>query len=342
MDAMAYDESLMTPQEWMQARMQRARALKENRRYKEAERLWAELVATHPGDTWLYARWGGALLLAGDTEEARTALTRALDLYSENTVARFHRACIDVRDGRSGRLPTLQGLSFDEIGAMCSWAAEDADALTTLLGETGYVTLCRNLQSPESGSADRTVSTSGDEVAVWQERMDAIGGSSWDICEAIRKREWTNAIVLLKETKAHGLKTPSRNAVLIYCYYNIGEKETAKKAIEQLLEHVPSHPAPMMTQALFALDELEYAEAERYLRMALEQRPDDWSVSLYLAAALAGQQKDEGMALFQKVRQAYPTEVENEMRSELEYLRPLRAQSGGSSLLRLKIHEPKP
>jgi predicted Zn-dependent protease len=87
------------------------------------------------------------------------------------------------------------------------------------------------------------------------------------------------------------------------------EPETAEAAYRRVLAKDPKSAPANAGLAHLLIARKQYAEAETFLRAALQQAPDDLALSAQLATVLAAQDKAEALPLLQKLHAAHPSEA---------------------------------
>jgi predicted Zn-dependent protease len=88
-----------------------------------------------------------------------------------------------------------------------------------------------------------------------------------------------------------------------------GELDAAESAYRRVLTKDPKSAAANAGLAHILITRKQYPEAETLLRAALEQSPDDPSLTAQLATVLAAQDKAEALPLIQKLHEARPTDA---------------------------------
>lgn len=87
------------------------------------------------------------------------------------------------------------------------------------------------------------------------------------------------------------------------------ETETAEAAYRRVLAKDPKSAPANAGLAHLLIARKQYAEAETFLRVALQQTPDDLALSAQLATVLAAQDNAEALPLLQKLHADHPKEA---------------------------------
>lgn len=125
------------------------------------------------------------------------------------------------------------------------------------------------------------------------DRTDDQAKASDDLMEALKLTPETTEDTLL----AAGLADQS------------GQYEAAEKAYRRVLAADPKSAPANAGLAHLLIARKQYAEAETFLRAALEQSPGDTALTTQLAAVLASQDKAEALPLFQKLHADHPKDA---------------------------------
>ncbi len=88
-----------------------------------------------------------------------------------------------------------------------------------------------------------------------------------------------------------------------------GQNETAEQAYRRVLAANPKSAAANAGLAHLLIARKQYAEAETFLRAALDESPEDTTLTAQLATVLAEQDKAEALPLFQKLHAAHPDDA---------------------------------
>lgn len=88
-----------------------------------------------------------------------------------------------------------------------------------------------------------------------------------------------------------------------------GQYEAAEQAYRRVLAANPKSAAANAGLAHLLIARKQYPEAETFLRAALEQSPEDTTLTAQLATVLAEQDKAEALPLFQKLHAAHPDDA---------------------------------
>jgi tetratricopeptide (TPR) repeat protein len=78
---------------------------------------------------------------------------------------------------------------------------------------------------------------------------------------------------------------------LARCYNMLGRGPEARQMLDTLLEKHPDHGVALRTRGMLALTDQQPAEAERWLRRATKQLPDDYQSQWFFAESLRQQDK---------------------------------------------------
>ena len=101
-------------------------------------------------------------------------------------------------------------------------------------------------------------------------------------------------------------ETPEDTLLAAELAEQAGQLDAAEKAYRRVLAEDPKNTDAAAGLGHILLAHKQYADAETLLRAALAQKPDDPVLTAQLAAALAGQDKDEALPLLQKLHDAHP------------------------------------
>ncbi len=101
-------------------------------------------------------------------------------------------------------------------------------------------------------------------------------------------------------------ETPEDTLLAAELAEQTGQLDAAEKAYRRVLAEDPKNTDAAAGLGHILLVHKQYAEAETLLRAALAQKPDDPVLTAQLAAALAGQDKNEALPLLQKLHDVHP------------------------------------
>lgn len=101
-------------------------------------------------------------------------------------------------------------------------------------------------------------------------------------------------------------ETPADTMLAATLADQAGEWQAAETAYRRVLANDPKSASAAAGLAHVLIVRKDYPEAETFLRTALEQSPDDPSLTAQLATALADQDKAEALPLIQKLHNAHP------------------------------------
>lgn len=101
-------------------------------------------------------------------------------------------------------------------------------------------------------------------------------------------------------------ETPADTLLAASLAEQSGQDSAAEAAYRRVLARDPDSEPANAGLAHLMIRKKQYAEAETFLRAALEKLPDDPSLTAQLATALAAQDKAEALPLLQKLHAAHP------------------------------------
>ncbi len=221
--------------------------------------------------------------LAGHPQDARALFDAGYVADAENRLddaANFYRRAIVVNP-KSLEAHLSLGLLLARQGKQDEARPELVTATTLEPGEAGPALKARawralaEIDRPEPGHP-------GDAAAATN-----------DLLEALKLTPETPADTLLAASLAE----------------QAGQYDAAEAAYKRLLAKDPkSEPANAGLAHLLILKK-QYAEAETFLRTAMEKLPDDPALTAQMAAVLTAQDKAEALPLLQKLHSAHPDDA---------------------------------
>jgi predicted Zn-dependent protease len=251
-----------------------------------------------------------ASIAKSDWKAAETQLAAWLTAHAGDARALFDAGYVadaqnkmDDAAGFYRRAVTADPRSFEahlSLGLLLARQGKLAEARTELAASTA-------LDPGEAGPAI--------EARAWRamaqiDRSSNPADASNDLLEALKLSPETPDDTLLAAELAQGA----------------GQYDTAEAAYRRLLAKDPkSTPANAGLVHLF-IARKQYPEAETLVRTALQQAPDDPTLTAQLATVLAAQDKPEAVPLLQKLHDAHPNDA-----AITRMLADLLAESGDAS-----------
>jgi tetratricopeptide (TPR) repeat protein len=225
--------------------------------YAEAERVLAELQATHPDDPRILLMRGELLLALDRPDEAVSLLRRCIELDP-------------VRERAHFQLGSALRATGDAQGALAAYGSELAlteDARVKVMAHLNRSVILQGLQDPAAAAAELRAALELDPT-----RMEAYGDLFHILLEAGRLDE---AAEVLERGLAAGFRSAPHFHALGARHFGAGAHEKAAAAFRQALEINPDLAETVRSLAT-TLDKLgREAEALQQLRRYLELRPDD-------------------------------------------------------------------
>ncbi len=172
------------------------------RRFAIAEEYSARLAALLPSNAWAQACWGGLLLRDGKSAKAEAVLQEALKLNPTDLTARYNLACLRLSMDRPDALQSLQNLSVEEIGRLCTWLHDERDVLPGLISKSGYQTLCEFVMT---GRSEANSGTSSNELAAMDQRVQNTAQWLWTAYRAMQTSNWPAALPPLQNARDAGV-----------------------------------------------------------------------------------------------------------------------------------------
>jgi tetratricopeptide (TPR) repeat protein len=221
--------------------------------------------------------------LSGHPNDARALFDAGYVADAENKLddaAAFYRRAI-AANPKSLEAHLSLGLLLARQGKRDEARPELATATTLEPGEAGAALKARawralaEIDRPEPGRA-------GDPVAATN-----------DLLEALKLSPETPQDTLLAASLAE----------------QAGQDDSAEAAYKRLLAKDPKSEQANAGMAHLLIRQKKYAEAETFLRTAMEKLPDDPALTAQLAAALTAQDKAEALPLLQKLHAAHPDDA---------------------------------
>jgi tetratricopeptide (TPR) repeat protein len=104
-------------------------------------------------------------------------------------------------------------------------------------------------------------------------------------------------------------ETPGDTMLAASLAEQAGQFDSAEAAYKRLLSKDPKSEQANAGMAHLLIKQKKYAEAETFLRTALETLPDDPALTAQMAAVLTAQDKAEALPLLQKLHTAHPDDA---------------------------------
>jgi len=252
----------------------------------EAQQVSAEVAAAESAaasSDWRTAETKLNAWLAGHPQDARALFDAGYVADAENRLddaAGFYRRAIAANPNSLEAHLSL-GLLLARQGKLDEARSELVTATTLEPGEAGPTLKARawralaEIDRPEPGRP-------GDPAAATN-----------DLLEALKLSPETPPDTLLAASLAE----------------NAGQYDTAEAAYKRLLAKDPKSEQANAGLAHLLIREKKYAEAETFLRTAMEKLPDDPALTAQLAAVLTAQDKAEALPLLQKLHAAHPEDA---------------------------------
>ena len=114
-----------------------------------------------------------------------------------------------------------------------------------------------------------------------------------------------------------------------------GQYDSAEAAYKRLLAKDPKSEQANAGMAHLLIEQKKYAEAESFLRAAMEKLPDDPALTAQMAAVLTAQDKAEALPLLQKLHAAHPED--NAITGMLAEVLAIAGDIAGSDALYVKL-----
>lgn len=121
-------------------------------------------------------------------------------------------------------------------------------------------------------------------------------------------------------------ETPADTLLAAQLAEQTGQPDKAEEAYRSVLVKDPKSTEAQTGLAHLLMSKEKYAEAEKLLREALAQNPDDPALTAQLATALAAQDDAEALPLMEKLHAAHPQDL-----SVTRMLADLRSQAGDAA-----------
>jgi predicted Zn-dependent protease len=121
-------------------------------------------------------------------------------------------------------------------------------------------------------------------------------------------------------------ETPADTLLAAQLADQTGQPEKAEGAYRRVLAEDPKSAEAQAGLAHLLMSKEKYAEAEKLLREALAQNPDDPALTAQLATALAAQDDAEALPLVEKLHASHPQDA-----AVTRMLADLRAQAGDAA-----------
>ncbi len=237
---------------------------------------WDILLGRSPDNAVYQACRAGALLRLGHTEDA-AAVLNSLPAGSGGLIARYQRACLAIRLHHPERLPELmRPLSPAEIGALCTWAADEFDLLAERLGSEGFRLLVQAIltgmeapgpdasdgNTPPPAAARPLAEALQTAAAPWhpdapaaacRQSLNRAASLLWQARQARRTGDWAERTRLLTEAARQGVRHPALLTALAESLDQEGHPEAAGW-IRSFSPHSTTGCArfPVTTLALYA------------------------------------------------------------------------------------------
>lgn len=129
------------------------------------------------------------------------------------------------------------------------------------------------------------------------------------LAEIDRSTDPGQASVDLIEALKISPETPSDTLLAAALAEQAGQDDTAEAAYRRLLAKDPSSAQANAGLAHLLIRKKQYAEAETFLRTALDKSPGDLTLTAQLATVLAAQNKAEAVPLLQKLHADHPDDA---------------------------------
>ena len=129
------------------------------------------------------------------------------------------------------------------------------------------------------------------------------------LAETDRGSDATQASNDLLEALKISPETPADTLLAANIAEQAGQYDAAQTAYRRILAKDPKSAPANAGLAHLLIARKQYAEAETFLRAALEQAPDDPALTAQLATVLAAQDKAEALPLIQKLHDAHPADA---------------------------------
>ncbi len=127
------------------------------------------------------------------------------------------------------------------------------------------------------------------------------------LAEIDRNSDATQASDDLLEALKLSPETPADTLLAANIAEQAGQYDAAQAAYRRILAKDPKSAPANAGLAHLLIARKQYAEAETFLRTALEQAPDDAALTAQLATVLAAQDKAEALPLIQKLHDTHPS-----------------------------------
>jgi predicted Zn-dependent protease len=127
------------------------------------------------------------------------------------------------------------------------------------------------------------------------------------MAEIDRGSDATEASNDLLEALKLSPETPADTLLAASIAEQAGQYDAAQTAYRRILAKDPKSAPANAGLAHLLIARKQYAEAETFLRTALEQAPDDAALTAQLATVLAAQDKAEALPLIQKLHDTHPS-----------------------------------
>lgn len=173
------------------------------------------------------------------------------------------------------------------------------------------------------------------------EAGSALKGRAWRALAQIDRKNsddedsTTTASDDLLEALKYSPETPEDTLLAASLADQAGQPEQAEAAYRRLLAKDPKSAAANAGLAHLMIASKKFDEAEKLLRAALEQIPDDPALTAQLAAVLAAEDKAEALPLLQKLHASHPDDAA--MTRMLAEVLAEAGDSAGSDALYVKL-----
>ena len=256
------------------------------RAYAVSEGYWSRLAALRPDNAWSVACWGGILVRLGQLTEARAVLEKAHALNGREIVARYHLACLSLKDGDIDKARAVLGsMTLLEIGNCATWTRDDAQSLESLLGMDHLRQLCSLVLGGGEAATAGGVDVSGMDVAALQAMLNRAAQDLWTSYQAIQRKDWPSAETNLASAVEHGVHAPAATQGLAYCRVMMNDSPKALAMMRELAESYPDSAFVQLKYGLLCLDLEKYDDAATAFLHAHTISPDDNEIAVNLAGA---------------------------------------------------------
>ncbi|MCX7817799.1 MAG: tetratricopeptide repeat protein [Kiritimatiellae bacterium] len=238
---------------------------------EDAAGFYRRWLDVEPDNVRAAATYVGLLVRLSRIAEAEAVMQRYTPVVGHLMPFRFHRLCLDlIADRTIAADPFWQQRPIEDIVQLVQWLHDDRDALSRVLGATGYVRLCELILGPRAAA-----------------ELPRLHATLARLLRAREQGKLTAALQAAREVDAMGVRAYGVAALLAELLEQTGDRAGALAAWRQILAEQPDTSQAWVSAAHVFLRNGRFEESLDAIRRAKELLPREPVVDFLLASALA-------------------------------------------------------